>query len=161
MRAYVAVLLCAVLAGCGGSSTGEARDGAPTSKEASAASPPKVERCVDRLLARSPTNELSAEQLRRYIETTYCRPFATKGWVYEDGALSIGAHESLQAEGTCVGGEIGRPERTLPCGVDAVLDCALLHHVRRREVRAYVEKLRRGSEVECDDGTPVERLGVP
>jgi hypothetical protein len=41
-----------------------------------------------------------------------------------------------------------------------VLDCALLHHVRAGEVRDYLERLRLESAVQCDDGTPLDELGV-
>jgi hypothetical protein len=41
-----------------------------------------------------------------------------------------------------------------------ILDCALLHHVRRSEVRDYVERLQREGAVECDDGAPLDDLGV-
>jgi hypothetical protein len=35
----------------------------------------------------------------------------------------------------------------------------MLRHVRRSEVRNYLAKLR--DDVECDDKTPVEQIGVP
>jgi hypothetical protein len=39
-----------------------------------------------------------------------------------------------------------------------VLDCGLLHLVRRNEVQTYLEEL--GRPVECDDGTPLDQLGA-
>jgi hypothetical protein len=125
-----------------------------------------VDRCSDRLLARAEADELpdaEREELRGYAETTYCARFAERGWVYEDGTLSIAAHEWLEAGGeeACARGtETG--EKTVPCEADEdpILDCALLHHVPRNEVREYVEDLRRRiPDVECDDGTPLDELG--
>jgi hypothetical protein len=38
--------------------------------------------------------------------------------------------------------------------------CAVLHYVRRDEVRAYIRKLERSQSVSCDDGTPPDKLGA-
>ena len=48
----------------------------------------------------------------------------------------------------------------LPDEASVVLDCAVLHVVRREEVQQYVRELERDREVSCDDGTPLERLGA-
>jgi hypothetical protein len=57
------------------------------------------------------------------------------------------------------------PAMTIPCEEldrgPKVLDCAILHHVRRSEVRKYVEDVERERDVRCDDGTAVGALGVP
>jgi hypothetical protein len=61
--------------------------------------------------------------------------------------------------------EAGEGGETVPCEElegdgPLLLDCAILHLVRRGEVREYVEKLERSREVSCDDGTPLARLGA-
>jgi hypothetical protein len=167
VRAYFAVVLAAAfLAGCGAGSGG-GREGAPPSGGTSAAAAAKIERCVDRLLSRATNGAASEEVMRRYAEDTYCARFARNGWVYADGALSIAAQKWVEQSGTCATSRAGGGTRTIPCeqasppGVPRILDCALLHHVRRREVRGYIEKLQRRGEVECDDRTPIEELGVP
>ena len=117
----------------------------------------------------------SEQQVRRYARDTYCAPFEQNGWVYEDGALSIATQNWLDNGGACatqgaVTGEArsdGEPARTIPCEQTSgdtttrIVECALLHHVRRTEVMAYVAKLQRDNDVYCDDGTPLEELGVP
>jgi hypothetical protein len=126
-----------------------------------------VQTCNDRFVerARAEGYDADEEQLRRYVETTYCSRFAEQGWVYEDGTLSIAAYEWGQEGGECSMAEAGEPARSVPCddlGEDPIIDCALLHHVRRSEVRDYVEELRREERnVECDDGTPLDELGAP
>ena len=169
MRAIVRVLafavLAVVLAGCG------ARDddaiGGPPTDTASAAA--RVQTCTDRFVERvhGEGDDIDEEQLRWYVETTYCSRFAERGWVYEDGSLSIAAHEWAEdgGEEACVRITETGEETTIPCedfAADPEIDCALLHHVRQSEVREYVEELRREErEVECDDGTPLDELGVP
>lgn len=125
-----------------------------------------MDRCSDRFLARAEAVELSdarREEIRRYVETTYCARFAERGWVYEDGTLSIAAHEWLEAGGEEECARLTQTgQETVPCedGEDPTLDCALLQHVRRSEVREYLEDLRRRvPDVECDDGTPLDKLG--
>jgi hypothetical protein len=39
-----------------------------------------------------------------------------------------------------------------------VLDCGLLHLVRRSEVRAFVASLEQPAR--CDDGTPLDEIGA-
>jgi hypothetical protein len=117
------VMAVLVLAGCGGES--------------------RVDACADRMLERvrpADVRNVGEDDLRRYVETTYCERFADNGWVHEDGSLKLDAYRWGSS-----GGE------------DPVLDCALLHHVRRDEVQAYVRRLDRP---ECDDGTPVADLGA-
>src|SRR5687767_1247159 len=63
--------LLAALAGCGSD------NGADT----------RVDRCVERLLANAEGGETDAA--RDYARRTYCGQFASRGWVYDDGALSI------------------------------------------------------------------------
>lgn len=132
---------------------------------ASAEAASRVERCVDRLLERVKPEDLAKTTravVRRYIERAYCAPFEKRGWVYDDGALSIRAHTE---SGTC-SSSLGGKTRTVPCeelrrrDQHVVLDCGLLHVVRRSEVRKYVEELQRNHEVSCDDGTPLDELGA-
>ena len=155
----VAALL-AVVAGCGGDDDA-GRAAAPASSSGG------VEKCVDRFLARVDPEveaDAGAEALRAYIEETYCGTFARRGWVYDDGALSIEAHRWLEGGSADECGEstADGTTKTVPCeDDDGVIDCALLHHVRRSEVEAYVAEAARTGEVECDDGTPVDELGVP
>ena len=136
-------LVLLALAGCG--SDGEQR---------------LAERCTERLL--NSVNAQGADDARSYVRRTYCEPFASRGWVYEDGALSIDAQHWLDEAGMEVcetAGEDGESV-TIPCEDESPsINCAILHHVRRSEVREYVAQLRR--DVACDDGTPVEQLGVP
>ncbi len=166
MRAHVAlVLLTATLAACG-SSSGETGDRAPPADRRATAAAGRTESCVERMLQRATAQDASEEDLRRYARDTYCARFERNGWIYEDGALSIAAHLWLEEGGTCATGSEGEPTRTVPCeearpGGPRRLDCALLHQVRRSEVRDYVARLRREGAVECDDGTPLDDLGVP
>ena len=123
----------------------------------------RVELCVDRLLSRSDAGAQDA-RARRYVEMTYCRPFAVRGWVNDDGTVSIDAHRWVVSAGTaeCAVAEAGKPAPTVDCDTfprDEMLDCALLHHVRKDEVRAYLDAL--PYKVRCDDGTPLDELGVP
>jgi hypothetical protein len=118
------------------------------------------------LLERATAQDASDENARRYARDTYCARFETNGWIYEDGALSIAAHTWLEEAGTCATGSEGEPTKTVPCEQERrsgrqKLDCALLHTVRRSEVRDYVERLQREGSVECDDGTRLDNLGVP
>jgi hypothetical protein len=164
MRFPVVLAVALVVAGCG--SSGESGENAASSGEASTAAAPRVEKCVERLLARATSDALTETEVRRYIEGTYCSPFEREGWVYEDGTLSIAAYLFL-ARGSseeCATAEVGEGE-TVPCGElpgdgPVVLDCAVLHAVRREEAQQYVRELERHREVSCDDGTPLERLGA-
>ena len=104
----------------------------------------------------------STEAARDYVRRTYCNPFASRGWVHEDGALSIDAQKWLDDGGLEECGTAGEDDQsvTIPCVDESpVIDCAVLRHVRRAEVREYIAQ--GGRDVECDDGTAVEQLGVP
>ena len=157
--AFVALALALIGQGCMGG--GKENDGSATDRA-------RVERCTERFLASPNTRGARNDELRRYVERTYCAPFVERGWVYEDGTLSIAAHawivESSSKE--CVSAEADEPARTIPCeelelaGEVRQIDCALLRFVRRSEVQAYVERLQRESEIECDDGTPLTELGA-
>jgi hypothetical protein len=158
------VLVAAMLTGCGASG-GERRRGA-TSPERDSTAATAVDRCVERLLSRS-TSGGSEQQVRRYINDTYCAPFQQHGWVYEDGALSIAAQKWLDSASDCATANDTEPTRTVPCeqtkadAATRTIDCALLHHVRQTEVKAYLAEFQRDGTVHCDDGTPLEELGVP
>lgn len=167
MRASVAiVLVVTVVAGCG-TSGGVERDGAASAGANASSAAVRINKCVDRLLTTSTSGGASEQQVRRYIRATYCSLFEEKGWVYGDGALSIAAQKWLDRGGSCAMGSKGGPTRTVPCEQSnpgagtRIIDCGLLHHVRRSEVIAYVAMLRPDGEVQCDDGTPVDELGVP
>jgi hypothetical protein len=149
--ALAAILL--VVAGCG--------SGEDASVDAAAA---RVERCVERFLERTDSAELPEADLRRYVESVYCVPFERKGWIYDDGTLSIAAHAESESE-ECVQAESDGETETVPCeepdgGGPLVLDCAILHLVRRDEVQEYVRQLEQSREVSCDDGTALDRLGA-
>jgi hypothetical protein len=107
------------------------------------------------------------EAARRYARTTYCRRFEENGWVYEDGAVSIAVQTWLDQGATCARGGEGEPTETVPCELERTnggiqtLDCALLHIVRRSEVREYIDRLELTGPVTCDDGTAADELGVP
>jgi hypothetical protein len=157
VRLAIAAIL--VVAGCSSEVDGASRDSA--AERAS-----RVERCTQRLLQRAhggPT-----EEAERYVRVTYCEPFERRGWVYEDGTLSIDAHAHVANSGTrtCLSTKLGEPTRTVPCeeldrfARHRVLNCALLHLVARSQVRKYVEGLQQRGEVECDDGTPLDKLGA-
>jgi hypothetical protein len=177
LRLVGLVVVALGFVGCGaqdvGGSAGE--DGA----DASAAS--LVGKCSDRLVARTETDvdglsDAEREAVRGYVETTYCARFVERGWVYEDGTLRIAAYEWSLASGdeecarsidTGAATTVTAPMPALGVACvetddeDSILDCALLHQVRRSEVRSYIEELRRRiPDVECDDGTPLEELGA-
>jgi hypothetical protein len=104
------------------------------------------------------------QEARRYAEDTYCARFERNGWVYDDGALSIAAQEWLDNSGRCATQTTADPARTVPCRQilrGDPIDCALLHHVRRSEIKAYLADRRLHGRVRCDDGTPLDELGVP
>jgi hypothetical protein len=155
-------LVAAASAGCG-SNGGEA-----SSAGRSFAGEARIEKCVDRLMSRATVADEHVQEARRYAEDTYCRRFERNGWIYQDGALSIAAQEWLDTSGTrtCATAKVGELARRVPCeqlpgrGEEAI-ECALLHHVRRTEIRAYLSEQRRRDRVRCDDGTPLDELGVP
>jgi hypothetical protein len=174
----VAAVLAITLTGCG-ATAGDGGNEPSTIGEAAASTSVPVERCTERLLRNADLGELTEaekEQARRYVRLTYCSRFADQGWVYDDGTLSIEAHKWLERGGEeeCAHaeatpeGEPSKPARTVPCeeldagGPKMIGDCALLEHVRRSEVRAYLDQLqRRHGSVECEDGTPLAHLGAP
>lgn len=165
LRVAIAVVLV-VVAGCG--SGGDAGENAGSGDDGSVEAAARVERCVERFFERAASDGLSEAEVRRYIESAYCSRFEREGWIYDDGTLSITAHIVFVEAGSaeeCVTAESGEAE-TVPCdeleGGDEplALDCAILHVVRRSEVREYVEELERSREVSCDDGTPLARLGA-
>lgn len=164
----VILLLGATLTACESSRDGVG-DAAPSNKPSSARARGRVESCVDRLLKKAARDEMSDEGPRRWARESFCAGFETNGWIYDDGALSIAAHTSLQQDVACAR-RFARARKSPRKRCDAktwrtpaprFLDCALLHHTRRREVRKYLERLQRKGAVECDDGTPLDNLGVP
>lgn len=169
MRACVTIVaFVCVLAGCG-TSGGEKRHAGTSTDRGSSRAASRINKCVDRLLSRATTNGGSEQQVRRYVQDTYCVPFEQNAWVYEDGALSIAAQRWLDNAGECAASSEPTPTGTVPCAPTSrpghagtrSIDCALLHHVRRTEVRAYMADQQRAGEVHCDDGTPLGDLGVP
>ena len=123
----------------------------------------RVERCVERFVERTqPRAEIGEDALRGYVERAYCRPFSERGWVQEDGSLTIDVVTAGASDHVCAEAEGEGPAKTVPCdemreGAEP-LDCALLHLVRRSEVEEYMRALE--EPVVCDDGTPVDELGV-
>ncbi len=156
-RLLFVALFALALTGCG-ARAGDSGEKASATTEAPASASSTVERCTERLLANADVEELSEserEAVRRYAEQTYCARFAERGWVYDDGTLSIEAHKWLEEGGEehCMEaveeGQPAKPARTVPCeqfadeGQAIIGDCALLRHVRRSEVRRYLEELSR------------------
>ena len=154
MRIGLAIAVLLALAGCGG----EKKATQPT-VEAS----PRAERCTQRILDRVSGD--NGAEARAYIDRAYCVPFDRKGWVYSDGTLSIDAHLYLLNSGVCSAGT-SEPEGSTttttcdPADLLNPLECAVLHYVRKDEVRTYIRKLKRKQSVECDDGTPLNELGA-
>ena len=165
MRFYLAVLILAATVSACGSGNGGRRAETATTASPSQAAASRIKRCVDRLLQHATTQNVAA---RRYVQNTYCARFEEKGWVYEDGALSIAAQTWLENGYACTaeaGGD-GALTGTVPCEPDRsggvrILECALLHVVRKTEVSDYIDRLRTNGPVKCDDGTPLDELGVP
>jgi hypothetical protein len=130
----------------------------------------RVDRCVDRVLTRVDPEHLTPRHrpvTERYVRKTYCERFAQEGWVNDDGTLSIDAHRWLLSAGETdceVAVEPGEPPSDAPCPEqpEPTLECALLHHVPKEEVRPYLREVERERRVpvRCDDGTPLEELGV-
>lgn len=151
-----AVLILVVAAACGSNGDGDAADGGA-----------RVETCVDRLLQDTPGSERT-QNVERYARETYCERFDDRGWLYDDGALKMAAYTWLQEGGEeeCAEARPGEAAVTIPCPErepgPLILDCGILRHVRKNEVQAYIEQLRReGERVECDHGIRVGELGVP
>jgi hypothetical protein len=158
--AIVAAVVVA-LSGCG--STDETRG--DETGGSGATNPARVDRCTERIMRRLGGVDAPGARSKdagRYVRQVYCARFERRGWVYDDGMLKIAAHESVTGSTMCsVDGA------TAPCAEledrdrDRILDCALLHYVRKGEAQAYVRTLQqRHASVECDDGTPLERLGA-
>jgi hypothetical protein len=168
VRLFFAMLIFAgaVLSACG-STGGERRDEVQSTVERSPAATSRIERCVDRLLQAATTRDASKEEVRRYARNTYCARFEKKGWIYEDGALSIAAQRWLDEGARCARSGEGEPTRTVSCveerlaAGDRTIDCALLRVVRRSEVRQYIAGIRTSGAVECDDGSALDKLGIP
>jgi hypothetical protein len=152
--AITAILLLA--ASCGS-------QGDQASPGGAAGNPSRVEKCVQRFLQQA---EDASEEAERYVRVKYCDPFERRGFVHDDGTLSIDAYLTVAEGGTCASAKPGEAARTVPCEDieqgygPRVLDCALLHLVPRDEVTKYVERLRQLREVTCDDGTPLADLGA-
>ena len=157
MRIGLAIAVLLALAGCGGEKTA-----ALPKVEAS----PRAERCTQRILDRVSGD--NGPKARTYIAGVYCVPFDRKGWVYADGRLSIAAHLYVLRSGVCSTESVGpggstTKTSTTECNPADLLDpleCAVLHYVRKDEVRAYIRKLKRKQTVSCDDGTPLNELGA-
>jgi hypothetical protein len=165
VRLSLVVLILVATASACGSGKSEQRGEMPTGASPSPAAASRINRCVDRLMQHATTQSAVA---RRYVRGTYCARFEKKGWVYEDGALSIAAQTWLENGYTCTTatGGSGELTTTVPCepersGGVRILECALLHVVRKSEVSAYIDHLQTHEPVKCDDGTPLDELGVP
>ena len=154
MRVGLAIAVLLALPGC---SFGEKK-----AAQTDAAVASRVERCTQRMLDR--LGGANNSKIRSYVESAYCGPFARKGWIYADGTMSIKAHVYLLNGYACssVTSTPGGQTTTIPCDPRPLhpLECALLHYVRRDEVRAYIRKLKRSQSVSCDDGTPLDELGA-
>jgi hypothetical protein len=159
VRVLAVVILGATLSACG---SGSSARGNVTPLNARVAAS-RIERCVDRLLRQTTVQNAAGEAAaRRYARTTYCARFEANGWIYENGAVSIAAQKWLDRGATCARSSDGQPAKTVPCEVDrTALDCALLRIVRRSEVREYIHRLETNGAVKCDDGTALDKLGVP
>jgi uncharacterized protein YjhX (UPF0386 family) len=154
VRIGLAIAVLLALTGCGG----EKKTAQPT-VDAS----PRAERCTQRILDRVRGD--NGAEARAYIDRAYCVPFDRKGWVYADGTLSIDAHLFLLNSGVCSAGtsDPGGSATTTVCDPADLLDpleCAVLHYVRKDEVKRYIRKLKRKQPVRCDDGTPLDKLGA-
>jgi hypothetical protein len=167
VRLFFAMLIVAGALSACGSGSGERRDEVQSTVRRSPAAILRIERCVDGLLQASTMPDASKEEARRYVRNTYCVRFEKQGWIYEDGALSIAAQRWLDEGATCATSREGEPMRTVSCEEERraaggrMLDCALLHVVRRSEVRDYIERIRSNGLVECDDGSALDKLGIP
>jgi hypothetical protein len=156
MRVAIAIAVLLAVTGCSLGQKKAAQSDAKTTA--------RIERCTQRFVDRIQTDR--GAMVRSYIKGAYCGPFARKGWVYADGTLSIKAHLWLVNGYACSALELtpGGGTRTIPCDPRAQaldpLECGILHNVRRDEVRAYIKKLERTQKVRCDDGTPLDKLGV-
>ena len=117
------------------------------------------------MLTRALETNASLEQQRseteRYLRRTYCDRFAKNGWVYADGTLALDAYRWAEQGHSCVTARPGQVEAPRGCDARAssTLDCALLHHVRRSEVQAFVATLPKPRPA-CDDRTPLGDLGA-
>ena len=163
----MSIVFALVLTSCGATSD-DGRD-TKTAPEARGSPASLSDKCTERLIAGVP--EVEREQARHYVEATYCARFADRGWVYDDGALSIEAHmwlENAGEEECALATPPGEPAKTIPCerfderGPYFIADCGLLKHVRASDVRTYLDELRRRyGTVQCEDGTPLNGLATP
>ena len=157
MRIGLAIAVLLALTGCGG----EKQAAQPTIEVS-----PRAAQCTQRILDRVSGD--NGDNARAYIERVYCVPFDRKGWVYADGRLSIAAHLYVLQSGVCSTETVGpggstTKTSTTECNPADLLDpleCAVLHYVKKNEVRAYIRKLQRKQSVSCDDGTPLDKLGA-
>jgi hypothetical protein len=120
----------------------------------------RVGRCTERLMRVAEAGDYPRAALERYAERIYCRPFDEHGWVYPNGTFKLAAYTQT---GTCSSQSAGGgPSRRGRCDriENGVLDCGLLRFVRRPEAQRYIEKLRRRGPVECDDKTPLKKVGA-
>lgn len=89
IRVGIATIVVVVAAGCVSDGGGRVN--------ASAENTSRVERCTQRLLERehgAPTKEAE-----RYVKVAYCMPFERRGWVYENGTVSIDAYLHVASGG--------------------------------------------------------------
>jgi hypothetical protein len=125
----------------------------------------RADKCADLMLRLAPEqrDKVPKAIARDYVLRAYCRRFAKNGWVYADGAMSIDAQKWLVRGYRCATSASSGRTMTVPCEVvqSGMMDCAMLHYVRRSEARAYVSELDRRGPVACDDGTTPRELGVP
>jgi hypothetical protein len=146
----MALVFVVLAAGCG--SDGD---------EPEAAGGSRVEKCVARLVER--TEGMDRSEAERYARTTYCEPFAKRGWVHEDGTFSIDVLQGRATSEACAAPRPQEPAPTNPC-IDIPsdpLDCDLLDLVRRAEVQQYLkERQREGALIRCEDGRRPEELGA-
>ncbi|SRR6266508_1787312 len=121
--------------------------------------PARVRRCTERIISQTKAADVSRGTLKRYVERGYCRPFDRRGWVYADGRLKL---EAYTRSGKCSESAAGGRSRPVPCeqAEHGILDCGLLRFVRRREAQRYIARLRSKGPVECDDQTPLEKIGA-
>ena len=124
----------------------------------------RADKCADLMVRLAPKQRDNVPKavVRDYALRAYCRKFATNGWVYADGAMSIDAQKWLVRGYRCGTSTTSGRTMTVPCEIveNGTMDCAMLHYVRRSEVRAYVSELERRGPVSCDDGTLPVDLGV-
>jgi hypothetical protein len=149
VRVLTLLMVALLVAGCG--SDGDEPE----------ASGSRFDQCVDRVVER--TEGLDKAKAERKARTTYCEPFAKRGWVHEDGTLAIDVVRGEATSEMCAAPRPQEPAPTTPC-IDTPstpLDCDLLDLVRRAEVQQYLkERQSEGALIRCEDGRPPEELGA-